>query len=138
MHAPGGAAARGRESGLLALDWWNGNRSVLVDADLRGLLVGMTLATKPAEIYRALIEATAFGTRVIVDAFESAGVAVDAVVACGGLPERNKLLMQIYADVLGREITRGGLDAGAGARRGDVRGRRRRRLRLDRRGRRGA
>jgi L-ribulokinase len=92
------------QSGLLALDWWNGNRSVLVDADLRGLLVGMTLATKPAEIYRALIEATAFGTRVIVDAFESAEVAVDSIVACGGLPERNKLLMQIYADVLGREI----------------------------------
>ena len=77
---------------------------MLVDADLRGLLVGMTLQTKPAEIYRALIEATAFGTRVIVDAFESGGVAVDSIVACGGLPERNKLLMQIYADVLGREI----------------------------------
>ena len=58
------------ESGLLALDWWNGNRSVLVDVDLRGLLVGMTLATRPAEIYRALIEATAFGTRVIIDAFD--------------------------------------------------------------------
>ena len=87
------------ESGLLALDWWNGNRSVLVDADLRGLLVGMTLATTPAEIYRALIEATAFGTRVIVEAFERAGVPVDAIVACGGLPERNPLLMQIYADV---------------------------------------
>jgi L-ribulokinase len=98
------AKLRPGQSGLLALDWWNGNRSVLVDADLRGLLVGMTLATKPAEIYRALIEATAFGTRVIVEAFESSGVAVDSVVACGGLPERNKLLMQIYADVLGREI----------------------------------
>jgi L-ribulokinase len=93
------------ESGLLALDWWNGNRSVLVDADLRGLLVGMTLATKAPEIYRALIEATAFGTRVIVDAFESAGVPVDNIVACGGLPERNRLLMQIFADVTGREFT---------------------------------
>ena len=92
------------ESGLLALDWWNGNRSVLVDADLRGLLVGMTLATRPAEIYRALIEATAFGTRVIVDAFEAAAVPVKRIVACGGLPERNKLLMQIYADVTGREL----------------------------------
>jgi L-ribulokinase len=92
------------ESGLLALDWWNGNRSVLVDADLRGLLVGMTLATTPAEISRALIEATAFGTRTIIDAFEASGVAVDALVACGGLPERNRLLMQIYADVTGREI----------------------------------
>ena len=101
------AALRPAESGLLALDWWNGNRSVLVDAELRGLLVGMTLQTTPAEIYRALIEATAFGTRTIVDAFESAGVPVDAVVACGGLPERNTLLMQIYADVLGREISVG-------------------------------
>ena len=87
------AKLRPGQSGLLALDWWNGNRSVLVDADLRGLLVGMTLATKPAEIYRALIESTAFGTRMIVEAFEAAGVAVDSVVACGGLPERNKLLM---------------------------------------------
>jgi L-ribulokinase len=91
------------ESGLLALDWWNGNRSVLVDAELGGLLVGMTLQTRPAEIYRALIEATAFGTRVIVDAFRSAGVAVERMVACGGLPERNKLLMQIHADVTGLE-----------------------------------
>jgi L-ribulokinase len=98
------AALRPGESGLLALDWWNGNRSVLVDADLTGLLVGMTLATRPAEIYRALIEATAFGTRVIVDAFEAAGVPVTGIVACGGLPERNKLLMQIYADVTGREF----------------------------------
>ena len=64
----------------------------------------MTLATRAPEIYRALIEATAFGTRVIVDAFEPAGVPVDAIVACGGLPERNQLLMQIYADVTGREI----------------------------------
>jgi L-ribulokinase len=99
------ARLRPGESGLLALDWWNGNRSVLVDADLRGLLVGMTLATRPAEIYRALIEATAFGTRTIIDAFESGGVPVTALVACGGLPERNKLLVQIYADVTGREIS---------------------------------
>jgi L-ribulokinase len=98
------ATLRPGESGLLALDWWNGNRSVLVDADLRGLLVGMTLATRAPEIYRALIEATAFGTRVIVDAFESAGVRVADIVACGGLPERNKLLMQIFADVTGREF----------------------------------
>jgi L-ribulokinase len=98
------ATLRPGESGLLALDWWNGNRSVLVDADLRGLVVGMTLGTRAAEIYRALIEATAFGTRVIVDAFERAGVAVERIVACGGLPERNRLLMQIYADVTGREL----------------------------------
>jgi L-ribulokinase len=98
------AKLRPGESGLLALDWWNGNRSVLVDADLRGLLVGMTLATKAPEIYRALIEATAFGTRVIVDAFESAGVPVGGIVACGGLPERNRLLMQVFADVTGCEF----------------------------------
>ena len=98
------ATLRPGESGLLALDWWNGNRSVLVDVELSGLLVGMTLATKPPDVYRALLEATAFGTRVIVEAFEAAGVAVDRIVACGGLPQRNKLLMQIYADVTGREF----------------------------------
>ncbi len=92
------------ESGLLALDWWNGNRSILVDADLSGLLVGATLATTAPEIYRALIESTAFGTRVIVEAFESSGVPVEEIVACGGLPERNRLLMHIFADVTGREI----------------------------------
>jgi L-ribulokinase len=98
------AALRPGESGLVALDWWNGNRSTLVDADLSGLLVGATLRTRAPDIYRALIEATAFGTRVIVDAFEDGGVAVDEIVACGGLPDRNPLLMQIYADVTGLEI----------------------------------
>jgi L-ribulokinase len=92
------------ESGLLALDWWNGNRSILVDVDLTGMLLGATLATRPEEIYRALIEATAFGTRVIVEAFANNQVPVNELVACGGLPEKNKLLMQIYADVTGREI----------------------------------
>ena len=92
------------ESGLVAVDWWNGNRSILVDVDLSGVLLGMTLATRAEEIYRALIEATAFGTRTIVDAFESKGIAVNNLVACGGLPEKNRLLMQIYADVTGREI----------------------------------
>ncbi len=92
------------ETGLLALDWWNGNRSVLVDAELSGLLLGATLATKAEDIYRALIEATAFGTRVIIEAFEAYGVAVNELVACGGLPEKNKLMMQIYADVTGREF----------------------------------
>ena len=92
------------ESGLLALDWWNGNRSVLVDTDLAGLVVGLSLSTRPHEIYRALLEATAFGTRVIVDAFENAGLPVDRIVACGGLPHRNRLLMQMYADVLDRPI----------------------------------
>ncbi|HEV2123070.1 MAG TPA: ribulokinase [Chloroflexota bacterium] len=93
------------ESGLLALDWWNGNRSVLVSANLSGLILGMTLGTTAPEMYRALIEATAFGTRVIVDAFNSSGVAVNDLVACGGLPNRNRLMMQIYADVLGMEIS---------------------------------
>jgi L-ribulokinase len=93
------ARLRPGESGLLALDWWNGNRSVLVDVDLTGLLVGMTLQTRAEEIYRALIEATAFGTNVIIRNFRDHGVPVDALYACGGLPERNPLLMQIYADV---------------------------------------
>lgn len=92
------------ESGLLALDWWNGNRSILVDADLTGLLLGATLQTSPEEIYRALIEATAYGTRVIIEAFVNNGVPIYELVACGGLPAKNKLLMQIYADVTGREI----------------------------------
>ena len=92
------------ESGLLALDWWNGNRSVLVDADLTGLLIGATLATKPEEIYRALIEATAYGSRIIIESFQNNGVPIHGLVACGGLPEKNKLLMQIYADVTGLPI----------------------------------
>lgn len=92
------------ESGLVALDWWNGNRSVLVDVDLTGMLLGATLATKAEEIYRALIEATAYGTRIIIETFEESGVPVNEIVATGGLPDRNKLLMQIYADVTGRAI----------------------------------
>jgi L-ribulokinase len=92
------------DSGLLALDWWNGNRSILVDVDLTGMLLGMTLATRAEEIYRALMEATAFGTRTIVEAFDSKGVKVEHLVACGGLPEKNQLLMRIYADVTGRDI----------------------------------
>ncbi|MGH9506893.1 MAG: ribulokinase [Terriglobales bacterium] len=100
------AAARLRpgQSGLLALDWWNGNRSVLVDTDLSGMLVGLTLATRPEEIFRALLEATAFGTRQIIAAFEAQAVPVRELYACGGLPERNPLLMQIYADVTGLPI----------------------------------
>ncbi len=98
------SALRPGESGLVALDWWNGNRSILVDVDLTGMLLGMTLATRAEEIYRALIEATAFGARQIVEAFRAKGLAVDSLVACGGLPERTQLLMQIYADVCGLEI----------------------------------
>ncbi len=97
------AGLRPGETGLIALDWWNGNRSTLVDAELSGLLVGATLATRPEHIYRALIESTAFGTRVIADALRDGGVPVTRVVAGGGLT-RNRLLMQIYADVLGMEI----------------------------------
>ncbi len=91
-------------SGLLALDWWNGNRTILVDADLTGVLLGLTLATKPEEIYRALIESTAYGTRVIIDNFENNGIPITEIVATGGLPEHNKLLMQIYADISGRPL----------------------------------
>lgn len=93
------------ESGLLALDWLNGNRSVLVDADLTGLILGLSLDTKPEEIYRAWIEATAFGQRMIMDTFIEHGIPVDRLVACGGLPYKNRMLMQIYADVLNREVS---------------------------------
>jgi L-ribulokinase len=96
------ATLRPGESGLLALDWWNGNRSVLVDAELGGLLIGATLATTAEEIYRALIEATAYGTRVIIEAFEANGVPIHEIVACGGLAEKSPLVMQVYADVTGR------------------------------------
>ena len=92
------------ESGLVALDWWNGNRSVLVDVDLTGMIVGMTLATKPEEIYRALIEATAYGTKMIIDTFEENGVPVDEYYAAGGIAEKNPFVMQIYADVTGKEM----------------------------------
>jgi len=92
------------QSGLLALDWWNGNRSILVDTDLTGLMLGMTLATRPEEIYRALIEATAFGTLKIINAFESSGVKVDEIYCCGGLAQKNEMLMQIFADVTGRTL----------------------------------
>lgn len=98
------AAQKPGAHGLIALDWWNGNRSILVDVDLTGLIVGMTLATKPEDIYRALIEATAYGTRIIIESFEKSGVPVTELVAAGGLPGRNQLLMQIYADVTGRTI----------------------------------
>jgi L-ribulokinase len=92
------------ESGLLALDWWNGNRSVLVDVDLTGMLMGMTLITKPHEIYRALIEATAYGKNMIIETFEKSGIAINELYACGGISWKNKLMMQIYADVTNRPI----------------------------------
>lgn len=92
------------ESGLLALDWWNGNRSVLVDVDLTGMMLGMTLTTKPHEIYRALIEATAYGKNMIIETFENAGVPVNELYACGGISWKNKMMMQIYADVTNKPI----------------------------------
>jgi L-ribulokinase len=97
------AAARLRpgQSGLLALDWNNGNRTILVDQRLTGLLLGQTLATTPAEIYRALIEATAFGARAIIERIKEYGVPIERVVCAGGIAEKNPLLMQIYADVTG-------------------------------------
>lgn len=100
------AAARLKpgESGLLALDWNNGNRTILVDQRLTGLLLGQTLYTTPAEIYRALVEATAFGALTIIQRFEEYGVKIERVIACGGIAEKNPFVMQIYADVFGRPI----------------------------------
>jgi L-ribulokinase len=98
------AKLRPGQSGLLALDWNNGNRTVLVDQRLTGLLLGQTLSTTPEEVYRALIEATAFGGLTIVNRFEEYGVKVSEIINCGGIAEKNPLLMQIYADVTGREM----------------------------------
>jgi L-ribulokinase len=98
------AKLRPGESGLLALDWNNGNRTILVDQRLTGLLLGQTLRTSRAEIYRALIEATAFGARAILERLEEYGVPVKTVVCAGGIAEKNPLLMQIYADATGREM----------------------------------
>jgi len=92
------------ESGLLSLDWNNGNRTVLVDQRLTGLLVGQTLHTRPEEIYLALIEGTAFGALTIIKRFEEYGVRIKEVINCGGIAEKNPLVMQVYADVLGLEM----------------------------------
>lgn len=92
------------ESGLLALDWWNGNRSILVDVDLTGLIIGCTLSTKPEEIFRALVEATAYGQRMIIETFVNSGVPIYEVYACGGIASKNDFMMQIYADVLNKDI----------------------------------
>ena len=100
----GAAKLRPGESGLLALDWNNGNRTILVDQRLTGLLIGQTLYTTPAEIYRALIEATAFGALTIINRFEEYGVKISSVVNCGGIAEKNPVVMQIYADVTGRPM----------------------------------
>lgn len=97
-------ALRPGESGLLALDWHNGNRTVLVDQRLTGLILGLTLHTTPAEIYRALVEATAYGARIIMERYEEYGVAVERIVNCGGISAKNRMVMQIYADVMGRPL----------------------------------
>ena len=93
------------ESGLVALDWFNGNRSVLMNYNLTGMIMGLTLQTKPEEIFRALLEATAFGTKTIIDGYESKGVFVKNIIGAGGLSRKSPLIMQIYADVLNREIS---------------------------------
>ncbi|MEM6820727.1 MAG: ribulokinase [Verrucomicrobiota bacterium] len=98
------AEQRPGQHGLLALDWNNGNRTILVDPRLTGLILGQTLHTPQAEIYRALIEATAFGARMIVERMEAYGVPVKRIVCAGGIAEKNSMLMQIYSDVTGREI----------------------------------
>jgi len=105
------------ESGLLALDWNNGNRTILVDQRLTGLMLGQTLYTTPGEIYRALIEATAFGALTIITRFEEYGVKVRQVINCGGIAEKNPLVMQIYADVMNRpmKISRSGQTPALGA-----------------------
>ena len=92
------------ESGLLALDWHNGNRTVLVNQRLTGGIIGLTLQTTPADMYRAWIEATAFGSRVIMERFEEYGQKVETIINCGGISVKNPLVMQIYADVMGRPI----------------------------------
>jgi L-ribulokinase len=107
IHKYLGALTRGYapgESGLLALDWWTGNKTPFVNGGLSGLIAGYTVTTKPGEIYRALIEATGFGTRMIMDTFEAAGVRIDEIYACGGIAEKDAFLMQIYADITNREI----------------------------------
>ncbi|MBP6964320.1 MAG: ribulokinase [Armatimonadetes bacterium] len=105
------------QSGLLALDWLNGNRTILVDVNLTGMILGLTLGTRPEEIFRALIEATAFGARVIMERLEEYDVEVNDVITCGGLAEKNPFLMQIYADVTGRpmKVSRSGQTCALGS-----------------------
>ncbi len=100
LDAVAGALKPG-ESGLLALDWHNGNRNILTDPQLSGMLIGLTLHTTPAEIFRALVEATAFGARVIIENFKECGIRIDRVINCGGIAVKSPLTMQIYADILG-------------------------------------
>jgi len=89
---------------MLALDWWNGNRTILADADLSGVIAGLTLRTQPAEIYRTLLESIAFGSRRIMDNFEDHGLRLEQIVACGGIAEKSPLTMQLLADTSGRRV----------------------------------
>lgn len=98
------AEYRAGDSGLLALDWLNGVRTPLMDFDLSGMLLGLSLSTRPEEIYRALIEATGYGAKMIIEKFENAGLPIHSVVLSGGIPKKNPMLVQIYADILNREI----------------------------------
>lgn len=104
MEASAAKLAPG-ETGLVALDWWNGNRSILADAGLSGVIAGLTLQTRPAEIYRALLEAIAYGNTTILDNFQQAGFELTEIVACGGIAEKSPLLMQLIADVSGRPVS---------------------------------
>ena len=92
------------ETGLVALDWWNGNRTILADADLSGAIFGLGLHTTREEIYRALLESIAFGSRRIMDNFEEHGLELSEIVACGGIAERSPLMMQLLADTSGRDV----------------------------------
>ncbi|MDR2471686.1 MAG: ribulokinase [Treponema sp.] len=92
------------QNGLLALDWWNGNKTPFVDAGLSGLVAGYTMTTRPEDVYRALVEATGFGARTIMETFEEAGVAIGEIRACGGIAGKDPFVMQLYADITGREI----------------------------------
>jgi L-ribulokinase len=98
------AALAPAQTGLVALDWWNGNRSVLADADLSGVVAGLTLSTTAVEIYRALLESVAFGNRAVLDNFRNGGFELNEVVACGGIAEKSPLLMQMLADVSGLTV----------------------------------
>ena len=93
------------DSGLIALDWWSGNRSILADSTLKGTIYGITMRTRPEQIYRSLLESTVFGARVIFEQHEKFGIKISGVTAAGGIANKNPLLMQIYADVLNREIS---------------------------------
>ncbi|HTW12314.1 MAG TPA: FGGY-family carbohydrate kinase, partial [Solirubrobacteraceae bacterium] len=98
------AELRPGETGLLGFDWWNGNRSILADAELSGVLLGLTIQSSAAEIYRGLLESIAFGNRRIMDNFEEHGMPLDRIVACGGIAEKSPLTMQLVADTSGRTV----------------------------------